>query len=95
MPIVWIEDALSRIARGEAHSVTSEGLRVRLADAPGFAPGDEVTLRVSFERGAPTIATTGSVRLVERGAGGIEVGLVWSAPKGARRELDAWLARAA
>ena len=93
--IVWIEDRASRISRGEAESVTAEGLRVRLAEPPGFTQGDEVNVRIARERGAPTLATTARVTQIQAGAAGVECSLVWSAPRGERRELDAWLAKAA
>ena len=93
--IVWIEDRASRIARGEAESVSAEGLRVRLTDPAGFGQGEEVNVRIARERGAPTVATTARVTQVQAGAAGVECSLVWSAPKSERRELDAWLAKAA
>lgn len=93
--MVWIEDAAARISRGEADGVSREGLHVKLAEAPAFRQGDEVAVRIAVERGAPTLATTARVGFVRGGAGGVECGLVWCAPAGERRELDAWLARAA
>jgi hypothetical protein len=93
--MVWIEDAGAHIARGEAESVTREGLRVRLADRPEFAKGEEVAVRIAFERGAATVATTARVDLVSGETGLVECRLVWSGPASERRELDAWLARAA
>jgi len=51
--MVWIEDAAARIARGEADSVTRQGLHVRLSDPPAFGQGDEVAVRLSFEARPP------------------------------------------
>ncbi len=93
--IVWIEDRASRIARGEAESVSAEGLHVRLTDPAGFGQGDEVNVRIARERGAPTVATTARVTQVQAGAAGGECSLVWSAPQSERRERDAGLAKAA
>lgn len=93
--MVWIEDAAAHISRGEADSVTREGMSVRLADPPAFGRGEEVAVRIAFERGAATVATTARVDGVSSGAGAVECRLVWSAPPSERRELEAWLARAA
>jgi hypothetical protein len=93
--LVWIEDDTARISRGEAETVTSEGLQVKLAEAPGFGQGDEVAVRISFQRGAATIAVTARVAWVRGAAGQVECGLQWSTPPGERRDLEAWLAKAA
>jgi hypothetical protein len=93
--MVWIEDGASRISRGQADAVTSEGLHVKLAEPPAFGQGDEVAVRIALERGAPTLATRARVGLVRGSAGAVECSLVWSAPASDRQELEAWLARAA
>ena len=93
--MVWIEDGAARISRGEAETVTSEGLQVRLSEAPGFGQGDEVAVRISFQRGAPTVAVTARVAWVRGTAGQVECGLQWSTPPSERRDLEAWLAKAA
>ena len=93
--LVWIEDRTARIARGEADTVTSEGLQVRLSETPGFGQGDEVAVRLSFQRGAATVAVTARVAWVRGGAGQVECGLQWSTPPSERRDLEAWLAKAA
>ena len=52
----------AKIARGQADSVTSEGMHVRLAEQPGFGQGDEVAVRIwRSSAGAPTVATTARV----------------------------------
>jgi len=94
-PMVWIEDRASRIARGQASSVTREGLQVRLPEPPAFGQGDLVVVRVSFEPGAPTVSAAARVAWVRGAAGQAECGLQWSAPPSERKDLDAWLARAA
>lgn len=93
--MVWIEDAAARISRGEADTITSEGLQVRLSEAPGFGQGDEVAVRLSFERGAATVAVTARVAWLRGAAGQVECGLQWSTPPSERRDLEAWLAKAA
>ena len=53
---------------------------MRLSGPPAFGQGDEVAVRLSFERGAPTVATTARVALVRADAGQVECDLEWSAP---------------
>lgn len=93
--LVWIEDDAGRISRGETDKITSEGLQVRLPDAPGFGQGDEVAVRLSFERGAATVAVTARVVWLRGAAGQVECCVEWSTPPSERRDLEAWLAKAA
>lgn len=93
--IVWIEDEGSHISRGQADSVTRDGFHVNLADVPAFHQGDEVAVRLAFERGAPSFATTARVDWVREGAGSTECSLHWSASPAERKALEAWINRAA
>ena len=93
--IVWIEDAASHISRGQADSVTRDGFHVNLPEAPAFGQGDEVAVRLAFERGAPTFATTARVAWVRPGVASTECSLQWNAPPAERQALEAWIARAA
>jgi hypothetical protein len=93
--IVWLEDAGSRICRGQAETLTREGFHVRLAEEPGFAKGDELAVRLALERGGPTFATTARVAWVRPGVASTECALEWSAPPGERKALEAWIAKAA
>jgi hypothetical protein len=93
--MVWIEDGTGRIARGHADGVTAEGLNVRLAEPPGFAQGDEVAVRICFERGAPTVAAAACVAWLHEGEDAVECTLRWTAPVDERTALDAWPAHAA
>ena len=93
--LVWIEDGASRIARGQADAITSEGLHVKLAETPAFGQGDEVAVRLAFERGAPTVATTARVAWLRGTADQAECALRWSAPPEERTALEAWLSKAA
>jgi hypothetical protein len=76
--LVWIEDATGTIVRGSAESVTDRGLRVRLAEKPGFAAGAVVALRLCLERGAPTVARTARVSWVRGGDESAECALEWA-----------------
>jgi hypothetical protein len=93
--MVWIEDGAAKIARGQADSVTTAGMRVRLAEQPGFGQGDEVAVRLCFDRESPTVATTARVGWVRAVIGAFECGLQWSAPASERQALDALLSHAA
>jgi len=90
-PMVWIEDDASHIARGQADSVTYEGFHVNLPEPPAFHQGDEVAVRLAFERGAPTFATTARVAWVRPGAVLTECSLMWSASPAERKALEAWI----
>lgn len=93
--MVWIEDRSARISRGQADVVTSEGLQVWLGEAPAFGRGDEVAVRLSFEQGAATVAVTARVAWVRGALDRVECGLHWSTPPSERRDLEAWLTKAA
>ena len=90
-PIVWIEDDTSHISRGQADSLTREGFHVNLAETPAFHQGDQVAVRLAFERGAPSFATTARVTEVRTGAGLTECSLMWSVSPAERKALEAWL----
>jgi hypothetical protein len=93
--LVWIEDDASRIVRGEADAVTAEGLHATLSETPAFARGDEVAVRIAFERGAPTLATTARVSALQAGTGRVECRLEWITQPDGRNPVVAWLSRAA
>jgi hypothetical protein len=93
--MVWVEDEAGTIFRGQADAVTASGARVCLDGNPILATGDEVALRLCFEPGAPTIATTARVTWVGVAGDSTECGLEWTAPEQERGALDAWLASAA
>jgi hypothetical protein len=93
--MVWIEDGTGAIARGHADSVSAEGARVRLAETPDFGEGDEVDVRICFERGAPTVATTARVGGLHTDEDGVMCDLLWTAPTAGRSAFDAWPAHAA
>jgi hypothetical protein len=93
--MVWIEDRTGAIARGLAETVTAGGARVRLAGKPDLAAGDEVALRICFERDAPTVATTARIRSVRTWENAVECELEWTAPAPPRAALGALLLSAA
>ena len=90
-PMVWIEDDASHISRGQADSVTRDGFHVKLSEAPAFHQGDQVAVRLAFERDAPTFATTARVAWVRPGAALTECSLMWSASPAERKALEDWI----
>jgi hypothetical protein len=93
--MVWIEGGDGTITRGHAESVSGNGACVRLDGAPAFASGGEVSLRLSYDRSAPSLALRARVRFVRQAEGGFECGLEWTVRGPQRAELDAWLSSAA
>jgi hypothetical protein len=85
---VWIEDHDGRIVRGVAESVTTSGAQVRLSAPAAFRQGAEVALRISFDPGAPTVATTARVSWVRSEGGTPECALAWTGPAD---EVARWL----
>jgi len=90
--MVWIEDGAGAIARGVAVSVTASGTRIHLSEKPSFDGGDEVSLRLCFHRGAPTVGMTARVAWVRAAGSTNECGLEWTATPQQRAGLDPWLA---
>jgi len=90
--LVWIEDGAGAIVRGQAESVSRRGASVVLAEVPTFTPGDQVSLRIAFERGAPTVAAAARVVAVRNGEGSPLCALEWS---GSVSALESWLRHAA
>lgn len=91
--LVWIEDGTGTIARGQADSVGANGACVRLAERPEFGEGEEVAVRLSFERGAPTVAATARVSGIRTDGADVLCDLRWTPP--AERAFDPWPAHAA
>jgi hypothetical protein len=93
--MVWIENGEGSIARGLAEAVTSTGACVRLTETPAFDAGQDVALRICFERGAPTVALRARVRFVRNAQGAVECGLELIASAPQRATLEAWITSAA
>jgi hypothetical protein len=70
-------------------------VRIRIAEQPDFSQGDDVAVRVCFERGAPTVAVRARVDWLREDGDAVECELVWTAAAEERADLDAWLAHAA
>jgi hypothetical protein len=93
--MLWIESGAGTIVRGHVDSIGAAGVRVRLAQQPDFVQGDEVAVRICFERGAPTVAVRARVDWLREDGDAVECELVWTAAAEERADLDAWLEHAA
>ena len=62
--LVWLESGRGPIARGTAEHLSRERARIRLAEASTLAPGDQVAVRLSFDRDTDTVAAAGLVSSV-------------------------------
>jgi hypothetical protein len=85
---VWIEDCDGKIVRGVAESVTTSGAEVRLSAPAAFRQGAEVALRISFDPGSPTVATTARVSWLRSEGGAPECALAWT---GSDDVVASWL----
>jgi len=93
--MLWIESGAGKITRGHVDSIGAEGVRVRIAEEPDFSQGDEVAVRVCFDRGAPTVAVKARIDWLRADGDAVECELRWTAGADERADLDAWLAHAA
>ena len=88
---IWIEERDGSIARGSATAVTAGGTRVRLDAKPGFDSGHEVSLRLCFQPGAPSVAMSARVAWVRSAGATNECGLEWTGSAEQRAALAPWL----
>ena len=58
---VWIEDGRGSIARGLIEVISEDRAFVRLTEAASLDSGDDVAVRLSFDRNSPTLAATARV----------------------------------
>ena len=58
---VWIEDGRGSIARGLIEGVSGDRAFVRLNESAALDSGDDVAVRISFQRNSPTLAATARV----------------------------------
>jgi hypothetical protein len=92
-PMAWIEDGRGPIARGVVQRVSSQGAHIRIAGESSLEPGDDVELRLSFDRDEPTLAATAKVAFTqETEDGGSECELEWTHSGPEREQLEAVIA---
>jgi hypothetical protein len=75
---VWIEDGKGSIARGMVQAITESRALVRLSEADSVHSGDEVSVRISFDRDSPTLGAAARVLRIRASGGGTECELEWT-----------------
>ena len=88
-PMAWIENGRGPIARGVIGRLSSQGAHVRIVGESSLEPGDDVELRLSFDRDEPTLAATARVVFTQEAEEGSECELEWTHSGPEREQLDA------
>jgi len=90
--LTWLENGSGSIARGTALELSNERARVRLTDAATLVPGDEVAVRLSFDRDTDTVAAAGRVLAIRRNGGEPVCELEWTHTGSERDQLESLIA---
>ena len=90
--LMWLENGSGAIARGMAVELSSARARIRLTEAANLAPGDEVAVRLSFDRDRDTVAAAGRVLALRTDGGEPVCELEWTHTGPAREQLGALIA---
>ena len=91
-PVAWIENGRGPIARGVVERLSPQGAHVRLVGDASLEPGDDVDLRLSFDRDEPTLAATARVAFTQEAEGDVECELEWTHSGPEREQLEALIA---
>ena len=75
---VWIEDGRGSIARGLIEVISEDRAFVRLTEGASLGSGDEVAVRLSFDRSSPTLAATARVLWLRADGETWEAELEWT-----------------
>ena len=86
--MAWIENGSGPIARGVLERFSSQGAHVRIAGESSLEPGDDVDLRLSFDRDEPTLAATARVAFTQEAEGDVECELEWTHSGPERKKLE-------
>lgn len=90
--LMWLENGGGAIARGTAVEMSNARARVRLTDTAALAPGDDVAVRVSFDRDTDTVAAAGRVLAIRANGEAPVCELEWTHTGAAREQLEALIA---
>ena len=90
--LMWLENGRGAIARGIGVELSSERARIRLTEAATLAPGDEVAVRLSFDRQTDTVAAAGRVLAIRANGGDPVCELEWTHTGPEREQLGALIA---
>jgi hypothetical protein len=91
-PMAWIETREGAIARGVLQRFSPQGAHVRITGESSLEPGDNVDLRLSFDRDEPTLAATATVVFTQETDEGAECELEWTHSGPAREQLEELIA---
>ena len=90
--LMWLENGSGAIARGMAVELSSARARIRLTEASTLAPGDEVAVRLSFDRDRDTVAAAGRVLAMQTNGEKPVCEMEWTHTGAAREQLGALIA---
>jgi hypothetical protein len=90
--LMWLENGGGAIARGTAVELSAERARVRLTDTAILAPGDDVAVRVSFDRDTDTVAAAGRVLAIRANGEAPVCELEWTHGGAEREQLESLIA---
>jgi len=90
--LMWLESGSGAIARGMAVDLSIERARIRLTEAATLAPGDEVAVRLSFDRDRDTVAAAGRVLAIRANGEEPVCELEWTHTGPEREQLGALIA---
>jgi hypothetical protein len=90
--LTWLENGSGAIARGMAVELSSDRARITLTEAATLAPGDEVAVRLSFDRDTDTVAATGRVLAIRANGEAPVCELEWTHSGPDREQLEALIA---
>ncbi len=91
-PMAWLENGSGPIARGPVTLLSQEGAHIRLTEGASIEPGDEVDVRLSFDRDTPSVAATGRILWTQEADGTTECELEWTHSGPARTQLEKLIA---
>jgi hypothetical protein len=89
---MWLENGRGAIARGMAVDLSQERARIRMTDTASLAPGDDVAVRLSFDRDTDTVAAAGRVLAIRANGESPVCELEWTNTGPEREQLESLIA---
>lgn len=86
--LMWLENGRGAIARGTAVDLSHERARIRMTDSGTLAPGDDVAVRLSFDRDTDTVAAAGRVLAIRANGESPVCELEWTHSGPEREQLE-------
>jgi hypothetical protein len=86
--MMWLEKGEGGIARGTAVALSRERASVRLTETASLAPGDDVAVRLSFDRNTDTVAGAGRVLTMRANGEAPVCELEWTHTGPEREQLE-------